>query len=176
MGINRTADSSKHGCPNRPESTGRKTPALHHLGKVRRREGISRRTLARQLGVDIATVELQECESTDIPLSVLHAWQKVLDVPLLELLTEPNDPLSMPAARRAQLVRLMKTALSISEQAEQPCLRRLAQTLIDQLIEIMPELRGVNSWHEVGQRRRRDEHGRAAEHSLPDEVFLDDGD
>lgn len=173
MSINSTANSSKHGCPNHPASTGAKTPALHHLAKARRREGISRRTVARRLGVAMATVELQECESTDISISVLYAWQNVLGVPVAELLAEPKDPLSTPAARRAQLVRLMKTALSILENAKQPPLRRLAQTLIDQLTEIMPELREVNPWHEVGRRRRRDEYGRAAEHSLPDEMFLD---
>ena len=176
MSINSTANSSKDRCPNRPASAERKTPALHRLGKVRRREGISRSAVSRRLGVAMATVERQECESTDLPLSVLYAWQNVLGVPLVELLAEPNDSLSTLPARRAQLVRLMKTALSISEQAERPPLKRLAQTLIDQLIEIMPELRGVNSWHDVGRRRRRDEYGRAAEHSLPDEMFLDHGD
>ena len=176
MSVNRNGNSSKDRCRTRPASAGTRTPALHHLGAIRQREGISLRTLAHHLGVGIAAVELQECESTDIPLSVLYAWQKVLNVPLVELLAEPDDSLSTSLARRAQLVRLMKTALSISEQAERLPLKRLAQTLIDQLIEMMPELRGVNSWHGVGQRRRRDEYGRAAEHTLPDELFLDYGD
>ncbi len=49
----------------------------------------------------------------------------------------------------------------------------MAQTLIDQLLEIMPELAGVGPWHAVGQRRRLDELGMAAERRLSDDVFLD---
>ncbi len=172
--VNDNLTSSKSPCPDHPASPAERATELHHLGKVRRREGISRRAIAHRLGVAVAAVEHQECGSTDITLSVLYAWQKVLDVPLVELLAEPNDSLSTPSARRAQLVRLMKTALSIAEQAEQKPIRRMAQTLINQLMEIMPELRGVNPWHQVG--RRRSEYGRAAEQSLPDEMFLDHDD
>jgi hypothetical protein len=49
----------------------------------------------------------------------------------------------------------------------------MAQTLVEQLIEIMPELRGVSAWHTVGKRRRLDELGVAAERSLSEEVFID---
>ena len=176
MNIDNTANSSKHGSPNRPASSERETPKLHRLDEVRRREGVSRRTVARRMGVGLAAVEEQECESTDVPISVLYAWRKALGVPLAELLADSDDRLSTPAVRRGQFVRLMKTALSILEQAEPPSLRRLAQRLVDQLIEIMPELRDVNSWPDVGQRRRRDEYGRAARHSLPDDLFFERGD
>ena len=154
-------------------STESKTPPLHRLGEVRRQEGISLRTVARRLGIDVAAVKLQECESTDVPLSVVYQWQEVLNVPVVELLMEPNGSLSTPLAKRARLVRVMKTALSILEQSEQAPVGRMAQTLIAQLVEMMPELREVGSWHAVGQRRRSDEYGRAAEHSLPDEMFMD---
>jgi hypothetical protein len=43
--------------------------------------------------------------------------------------------------------------------------------LIDQLIEIMPELKEVGPWHSVGQRRTLDDFGRVVEQSVPDEVF-----
>ena len=172
---NCSLDPLKHEDANFPVSKLTKTPPLHRLGEVRRQEEISRRTVARRLGIDVATVEIQECGSTDIPLSVLYEWQKALDVPIVELLEEPNDSLSTPLVKRAQSVRLMKTALSIFENAKQKSIRRMAQTLINQLIETMPELRDVNSWHIVGRRRRRNEYGRAAEHSLPDEMFMERG-
>ena len=45
---------------------------------------------------------------------------------------------------------------------------RLAQTLINQLLELMPELEHVTPWHSVGQRRSKDEMGRIAECPVPD--------
>jgi len=158
-------------------SDGAKIPAgkrsLHRLATVRRLQGISRRTMARHLNVELATVRRQERESTDLLLSELYAWQKVLDVPVAELLVPADDPLSEPVLKRSQLVRLMKTVLAILEIAEQEPIRRMAQTLVGQLTELMPELEGVSPWHAVGKRRRYDEFGVAAERRLPDDMFMD---
>jgi hypothetical protein len=71
------------------------------------------------------------------------------------------------------MVRLMKTSLALLEQADQEAVRLMAQTLVDQLVEIMPELRGVSAWHAVGKRRRLDELGIAAHRTLSDDVFVD---
>jgi hypothetical protein len=38
----------------------------------------------------------------------------------------------------------------------------MAQVLVDQLTEIMPELADVSPWHAVGQRRARTDVGKAA--------------
>ena len=146
---------------------------LHRLASVRRLQGISRRTVARRLNVEVSEIRRQEQETSDLPLSKLYEWQKALEVPIAELLVESDDALSQPLMQRAQMVRLMKTALAILEQADQEAVRLMAQTLIDQLIETMPELRGVSAWHAVGKRRRLDELGIAAERSLSDDVFID---
>jgi transcriptional regulator with XRE-family HTH domain len=146
---------------------------LQRLAAVRQQQGISRRTVARRLNIDLAAVRAQEDETADISLSQLYEWQKVLEVPLGELLIEADDSLSAPVLLRAQLVRLMKSVMAIQESARQETIRRMAQTLIDQLLAIMPELAGVGPWHAVGQRRRLDELGVAAERRLSDDVFLD---
>jgi transcriptional regulator with XRE-family HTH domain len=146
---------------------------LHRLGTVRRLQGVSRRAVARRLNIDIAAVKQQEDESTDIPLSTLYAWQKLLEVPVSELLVDATDPLSPPIMKRAQMVRVMKTALSILERTNQVPIKRMAQTLVDQLLDLMPELRGVSAWHAVGQRRRLNEFGRAADRRLSADVFMD---
>jgi len=146
---------------------------LHRLAAVRQQQGISRRTVARRLNIDLSAVRTQEDETFDISLSQLYQWQKVLEVPLSELLFEADDSLSAPVLLRAQLVRLMKSVLAFQENAKQESIRRMAQTLIDQLLSIMPELAGVGPWHAVGQRRRLDELGVAAERRLSDDVFLD---
>ena len=150
-------------------------PPLQRLASVRRLQGLSRRTVARRLNVEIEQVRRQECETADLPLSVLYAWQRALDVPVAELLVEAGDGLASPVLERSQLVRLMKTVLAIQEQARQESIRRMAQTMIGQLIEIMPELAKVGPWHAVGRRRRLDELGVAAQRRLAEEVFIDRG-
>jgi transcriptional regulator with XRE-family HTH domain len=146
---------------------------LHRLGEVRRQENISRRTIARRLGISVAVARRQEQATTDLLLSVLYKWREVLDVPLIELLEEPKESLSSPIQKRSELLRLMKTAAAIRDHAQEPAIRRMGQTLVDQLIDMIPELRDVGSWHVVGQRRRRDEHGRIAELILPESIFLE---
>jgi transcriptional regulator with XRE-family HTH domain len=170
--------------PDAPLNIEKRTPAvvsvsldralpLHRLGEARRREDISPGNVARRLGVTVEDVKRQECKTTDLPLSVLHKWAKALGLPVAELVEEPDDSLSTPLWNRAGLVRVMKTAMSILERARDPRTKRLAQTMVDQLLEIMPELRGVSAWHAVGKPRRRNELGIAAERRLSDKVFVD---
>jgi hypothetical protein len=94
-------------------------------------------------------------------------------VPVGELLVDSNSPLSPPVLERARLVRVMKTAAAIAEKADSMSVKRLAQTLASQLVEIMPELAGVSPWHAVGQRRTLDEVGRIAERPYSDDVWRD---
>jgi transcriptional regulator with XRE-family HTH domain len=151
-------------------------PALHRLAAARRQQGISRRVMARRLNIDLEQVRRQESEDADLPLSTLYAWQKALDLPVAELLVEANESLASPVLKRSQLLRLMKTVLEISEQTHQVSIRRMAQTMVAQLTEIMPELAKITPWHAVGERRRRDELGVAATRRFSDEVFLGDDD
>jgi transcriptional regulator with XRE-family HTH domain len=146
---------------------------MQRLASVRRQQGISRRTVARRLNIDVEQVRKQESETADLPLSVLYAWQNALEVPVAELLVEAGDSLATPILERSQLVRLMKTVLAISQESRQESIRRMAQTMISQLIEIMPELAHVGPWHTVGKRRRLNELGIAAYRRLADEVFID---
>ena len=167
------ASGSMHGaaipmpCANRP---------LHRLMAVRQQQGISRRTLARRLGTDVSQVKWQEQANSDIWLSRLHDWQEVLDVPLVELLVEAEEPLSAPVMRRAQMVRLMKTAAAILERSQQVSIRRMAQMLVEQLVEVMPELATVGPWHTVGKRRSRDELGQVVQRRMSADVFRIRGD
>jgi transcriptional regulator with XRE-family HTH domain len=117
---------------------------LHRLASIRRLQGISRRTLARRMHVDVEEIRRQE-EAADLPLSVLYEWQKALELPVAELLVESEDSFSQPPMQRAQLVRLMKTALALLEQADDDATRAMAHALVDQLMEVMPELRGISS-------------------------------
>jgi transcriptional regulator with XRE-family HTH domain len=147
--------------------------ALHRLGDVRRQEHITRRTVARHLGITVEDVGRQECKSTDLPLSALHKWAKVLGLPVAELVEEPEGALSLPLFNRARLIRVMKTAMAILERAGDQQTKRMAQNMVDQLTDIMPELRDVGAWNSVGRRRTRDELGVAVERSFSDKFFGD---
>jgi transcriptional regulator with XRE-family HTH domain len=161
----------------RPESIGfghsrpPESQPMHRVSAVREQQGLSLRSAARQLGTEIRELRRQEMETTDLRLSDLYRWQRVLGVPVSELLVEPSSVLSHPIMERAQLVRIMKTVKSLFEVNAPPAVERLAATLVNQLVEIMPELEEVGPWHSVGQRRSLNEYGRAAERTMSDELF-----
>ena len=107
-----------------------------------------------------------------MPLSRLYEWQAALGVPVAELLID-DDSLSPPIMRRAQILRLMKTAAAIRERAGSAPIQRMAQMLVEQILEIMPELKDVTPWNAVGQRRTLDELGEAANRRLSLDALFD---
>ncbi|NIL95765.1 MAG: hypothetical protein GTO62_01135 [Planctomycetales bacterium] len=122
--------------------------SLHQISKVREREGVSLRSIARRWKVNIARLRQLEDEHTDLTLSQLYQWQHVLEVPVSELLIDIDHPLSTPVLRRAQMIRLMKTAATIAGKARHARISHLAHRLMQQLIEIMPELDGIKAWQD----------------------------
>ncbi len=174
-----TADYSVIGAVTTPIVTRpikEKTPEtprqLHRIRTVRLQQGVSLRSAARQMGSDIRSLRLQEQESTDLRLSDLRKWQKALDVPLTELVEETDEPLSRPVMERARMIRLMKTAAAIHERAP-VAIQRMSQMLVDQLVEVMPELKDVSPWHQFGQRRGLDDFGRVVERRLSEDSMYD---
>lgn len=158
-----------------PPAAGRVThpQALHRIAEVRRQQGVTLRTIARNTGVEVRLLRQQEEETTDLRLSELYRWQDALDVPVGDLLVESNAPLSTPVMERARMVKVMKTVAAIMETAQSVSVQRLAQTLANQLVEIMPELDGVSPWPAIGQRRSLDDYGRAAERRLTGRLLRD---
>ena len=146
---------------------------LHRIADVRRRQGISVRSVARRMHTSIDQVRRQEEPANDMLLSELLRWQQALDVPLADLLVESDGPLSEPVMTRARLLRVMKTVRAIKETATSSSIQRFATMLEQQLVELMPELKDVAAWHSIGQRRSPNEVGRTAERVLPDNFFHD---
>jgi hypothetical protein len=142
---------------------------LQQLGAARRRQGLSVRCVAQRIGRTVNEVRAQEDERADLLVSELYRWQSALDVPIEELLYEPEDSLSPRVLARARLLRIMKTAIALRRQARSEAERRLARLLVDQLLEIMPELKEVSGWPTVGQRRTAEEFGRIAENPISDD-------
>lgn len=156
---------------NSDASASGKPGQLHRVATVRRQQGLSLRSVARQLGKDVRSLRQQEGEHNDLRLSDLYDWQRALGVPLTDLLQDPDTPLSRPVMERARMVRIMKTVRALEERVESTAAKRLMETLIAQLVELMPELGEVTAWHNVGQRRSLDEFGRTAERIVPGDFF-----
>ena len=148
--------------------------SMHRVQTVCNQQSMSHRSAARHLGIHVSEVKQQLRESTDLRLSELYRWQQILDVPISELLVEPEDGLSEPLVCRARLIRLMKSAKAISEVGASKSVTRMAQRMIDQLIEIMPELSEVSAWHTIGQRRGLNEMGRIVDYQLSEDVLRRD--
>ena len=138
----------------------------HQLAEVRNRQGLSQRCVANRLGISVAEVRKQEEPSFDLTISQLYRWQAVLDVPVDELLNELEDTLSPHIMGRARMLRVMKTAQAVQSHAQTGAQHRLAETLVDELIDAMPELREVSAWPSVGQRRTSEEFGRIVENPI----------
>ena len=142
---------------------------LQKLSEARRRQGLSVRCVAQRLGRTVSEVRAQESEQSDLLISELYRWQAALEVPIEELLEEPDDALSNGVLMRARMLKVMKTAMAIRRQARTEAERRLGRLLTEQLLEIMPELKEVAAWPAVGHRRRADEMGRIAENPISDD-------
>jgi hypothetical protein len=121
--------------------------------------------------MSLPVVRLQEQADCDLRLSDLQRWQEVLEVPVAELLVEGDGQLSGPVLERSRMVKLMKTAAAIRERSAGTAVCRMVEMLVEQILEIMPELADVTPWHTVGQRRTLDDLGRTARATVPDEIL-----
>lgn len=135
---------------------------LHRLAEVRRVQNVSLNSMARHLDIPVATARKQEQPDHDMLLSHLYRWQELLHVPAGELLVDTDEYPDNPIRRRSQLVKVMKTARTLLLRAKESSTKILAQTLCDQLVEIMPELREIGPWPSVGQSREAKDLGQAA--------------
>ncbi len=159
--------------PNTPVAPHASSLELHRIREIRQQQNVSLRTCARRMSASMQTVREQEDGHTDLTLSDLYSWQKALEVPVADLLVDRDAPLSAPVLQRARMLKMMKTALSIRESSEEESVQRMAQTMVDQILEVMPELKDVSPWHTVGQRRTLDELGRTAEQTISERNLFD---
>jgi transcriptional regulator with XRE-family HTH domain len=119
---------------------------LHRVREVRQAQGMSRRAASRRLGVEPRQLDAMEEPSSDLSLSAVYLWQQMLQVPIEDLLVESSEPLSRPVMERAQMLKLMKTAVTIRNRAKSNAVRHLAEMLVDQLQAIIPDMTDVSPW------------------------------
>ena len=132
---------------------------LHRLKSARLNAGVSLRAMARRMKVPVSVAKAEEDGKRDMYISDLHRWQEALQVPLHELIEPPSNSLSEPIRQRACMIRLAKTAKTLLRNCSQERQRLLAERMVDQLQELMPELEEIGTWPE-GTGRSRDDLGR----------------
>lgn len=125
--------------------------AANRFREVRQAQGVSLRTLVRQIGArvdqNLDPVLLKEWlvkvdnQEVDLKLSELYLLAQILGVPAEELFVEPDGiGLSGVVKIRATFVQLMKTARSINEAKTVDQVRRHANNFMEMLIRLVPEL------------------------------------
>ncbi len=134
---------------------------LHFIALTLRKQNATLAGCARRLGLTPAEAAAQTRPDADLTLSQLYAWRAVLDVPTSELLPL-EDVVPDPIRNRALLLRTMKTARQLQDLSRGTRLEPAVASLVDQLIELMPELAEVPAWPTVGQSRAPRESGSAA--------------
>src|SRR5262245_44687710 len=97
------------------KSKWKQSKRLHRIREVRSEQGVSVRSTARRMGVEMSQVRNEEESSADLKLTDIYRWQEALEVPISDLLVETDAALSRPVLERARLVRLMKTAAALDE-------------------------------------------------------------
>ena len=156
-----------------PPSPSKSAPRLHRLRTLRQQQNLSVRAVSLRTGLTCSEVRQQENERRDLTIAQLHVWSKVLQTPVEELLVEPGNELSEPIQQRARLLRVAKTAGAILEQAGSAPVRRLAEMLLDQIDELLPDARSVKPWNQVGPRRSPDEEAPIVQRSVADHRLID---
>lgn len=125
---------------------------LHFIAATLRKQNATLAGCARRLGISLSEAAAQIRPDADLTLSQLDAWRAVLDVPTSELLPLENV-VPDPIRNRALLLRTMKTARQLQDLSRGTRLEAAVASLVDQLIELMPELSEVPAWPSVGQSR-----------------------
>lgn len=148
---------------NSPKQPSDRRSAMHRIREVRETEGITLSAMSRRMNCTVTELKKQEQEDCDLRLSDLYRWQSALKVPVKDLLSEPDYGLTEVLRHRACLTRVVKTAKSLVRSSETPAVRRLAETLVEQLLEIMPELKDQGAWPDRGVLRPANEPGRLVE-------------
>lgn len=144
---------------------------FHRLATVRRQERVSWKSLSRRSGIPIADLKRQEDESNDLLLSTLYRWHAAINVPVEELISEPNEHISSSLRFKTQLIRVTKTVLLMLEQSNDEKTSILANEILAQLFQIMPSLKEVGPWPTRNYARPKSELPKILDHQISSEWF-----
>ena len=117
----------------RRETDSKDTPQpqpLHRIAQIRREKGLKLSVIARQMGCTVAELRQQENGARDLQITELMEWQRILDVPLYELIIDPTLP---PEPEQEQLAKLLETAAALRGCSRSVAEQAFAEMLVEQL-------------------------------------------
>jgi transcriptional regulator with XRE-family HTH domain len=167
------ADARNHRAPiRRIDAMSIRTPGmkpLHRLEAARLEQHVTRRSLARRMGVTVAVVKEEERADADVAVSTLRRWEQALQVPMVELLDNPLDTLAPDVAARARLVRALGLAKALAVRSTGRT-REAAAEIVEHLSQLVPEAGQVRALLS-GNGRQPIRYGRAAERPVSSSLF-----
>lgn len=147
--------------------------ALNRIREVRRREGMSLRTVASQLHTTLPMARKFDDPESDLYLSDVHRMADVLGVPAAELV---DDVDADEAVRlRGTMIRVMRSVNTLlSKLPPQKSAHRIASFIRQEIIAAMPEAASDAGLPEIGHRRTTDELGQCAVNPIPVGDYVED--
>ena len=112
------------------------TAQLHRIREIREQMGITPRHAARMLNVSLDELRRQEDPSSDLTISELQNWQDLLDGDVYDLIVDQEVPFPRAALSSHDVSSFLETATRMLDDSECPAVKRLAETLTNQLREI----------------------------------------
>jgi transcriptional regulator with XRE-family HTH domain len=111
-------------------------PGLHKMRVTREERGITRQHAARMLCISLQELDRQEDPQCDLTISELQNWQAFLGVEVDDLIVDQQVPFPRAALSMRDLSSFLDTATEMLERSNCPAVKRLAETLTNQLREI----------------------------------------
>ena len=139
---------------------------LHQIGEVRKREGISRRTMVRYFkayGLSSEEIMHQEEQSTDLQITDVRRWASALALPVRELFYSLETGIADETRDKAAMVKLVKSMKSLQEVAaklKKNSIVKITGRILDDVYALLPEFENVSPWPIFGQTRGTDDLGR----------------
>ncbi len=112
---------------------------LHRIRDERISQGVGIEKVAAELGKSPAAVSMEERPTSDLRLSVLSQWSRVLGVSVVELLIERPEYTGIPALTEQRLKQIESTAQKIVSQTADKATLTFAKGLCHQIREFFEE-------------------------------------
>jgi transcriptional regulator with XRE-family HTH domain len=145
---------------------------LHRLAAVRAARKVSPSVLAQRLNITAEQVKLREQGSVDLPLSELYKWAAALEVPVERLLVNSDVVVPVPEMDLESAKELLRTARALCAETDHPNLERMATALVEQIVELAPELKDAALAPAAEGRRRAGRAHSMVVPQLPENVFI----
>jgi transcriptional regulator with XRE-family HTH domain len=109
---------------------------LHRIREAREERGMTRQQAARMLSITLPELERQEDPHCDLTISELRNWTELLGLEIDDLIVDQQVPFPRAALSNQNVSSFLDTVTKMLARSKCPAVKRLAETLTNQLREI----------------------------------------